>query len=151
AGPAAISPDSCSEERSVVMRETGDRLRGCQARRNRSGNRIAGRGPLSVLTLAALGWLAACSDSTSPGDPSEVPGDPAVVAALDLPDGANGVIVRDALAYVSQGSGASTLAVVDVADPTSPVVLGRLARVRAGRRSRLPRQPGRRADRKSVV
>lgn len=108
------------------MTATDDRLRRCQARRNRSGNRIAGRGPLPVLTLAALGWLAACSDSTSPGDSSELLGDPTVVATLDLPDGANGIIVRDGLAYVSQGGEASTLAVADVTDPKSPVILGRL-------------------------
>src|SRR5690606_17055325 len=36
------------------------------------GNRIAARGPLPLLMLAALGWLAACSDSTSPGDPPDL-------------------------------------------------------------------------------
>src|SRR5690606_24561454 len=125
-GRAAVSPDSASGERSVVMRGTDDRLRGGQARPNWNGSRTAGCGLLLVLTLAALGGLAACSDSTSPADPPEVLGDPTVVATLDVPGGASGVVVRGALAYVRQGSGASTLAVVDVADPTSPVVLGSL-------------------------
>ncbi len=92
-----------------------------------SGCRVQGIEPGEALLTVHVTRGNDSGSATAPVEVLPAPAGPIVVARLPIPGGVHGVIVDGGLAYVGQLAVQGGLAVVDVQDPTQPVVVGSIA------------------------